>query len=59
MAEEKQYISRIKLTDGTTVDLKDAEARLQLESLLSDDGQVTINKQDIEDLLEQIQWGEF
>jgi ferredoxin len=36
MAEEKQYISRVKLTDGTTVELKDAEARLLLEMLFAD-----------------------
>ena len=36
MNEEKQYISRIKLVDGTTVDIKDQEARLTLDSLFSD-----------------------
>ena len=36
MDEEKQYISRIKLVDGTTVDIKDREARSTLESLFAD-----------------------
>lgn len=27
MADEKQYLSRIRLIDGTTVDVKDQEAR--------------------------------
>jgi hypothetical protein len=27
MADEKQYLSRIRLIDGTTVDIKDQEAR--------------------------------
>ena len=36
MDEEKQYISRIKLEDGTTVDIKDREARLLLDSLFTD-----------------------
>ena len=36
MADNKQYISRIKLTDGTTVDIKDQEARSILESLFAD-----------------------
>lgn len=35
MADEKQYISRVKLQDGTTADLKDKEARSLLESLFS------------------------
>lgn len=35
MDEEKQYISRIKLVDGTTVDIKDSEARLMLNSLFT------------------------
>ena len=59
MADEKQYLSRIRLTDGTTVDIKDQEARSKLESLLADDGQVTVNKNDIITLFEQLQWGEF
>jgi hypothetical protein len=59
MADEKQYLSRIKLTDGTTVDIKDREARSELEGLLADDGQVTVNKKDIAALFEQIQWGKF
>jgi hypothetical protein len=36
MAEEKQYISRIKLIDGTTAEIKDQEARLVLDSLFTD-----------------------
>ena len=36
MNEEKQYISRIKLADGTIVDIKDLEARDELDSLLTD-----------------------
>lgn len=36
MADEKKYISRIKLADGTTADIKDQEARLALESLFAD-----------------------
>lgn len=36
MAEEKQYISRVKLVDGTTVDIKDQEARQALDSLFAD-----------------------
>ena len=64
MADEKQYLSRIRLIDGTTVDIKDQEARSELESLFTDiqalsDGQVAVNKKDIMKLFEQIQWGEF
>lgn len=33
MADEKQYISRIKLADGSTAEIKDQEARLALENL--------------------------
>ena len=36
MADEKQYLSRVKLMDGTTVDIKDQEARLILDSLFID-----------------------
>lgn len=36
MATEKQYLSRIKLIDGTTVDIKDQEARTKIESLFTD-----------------------
>lgn len=36
MADEKQYLSRIRLIDGTTVDVKDQEARLVLDSLFTD-----------------------
>jgi len=36
VADEKQYISRVKLTDGTTVDIKDQEARSILDSLFTD-----------------------
>lgn len=36
MADEKQYLSRIKLIDGTTVDIKDQEARSTLDSLFTD-----------------------
>ena len=36
MAEEKQYISRIKLTDGTTAEVKDQEARIILDHLFTD-----------------------
>lgn len=64
MADKKQYLSRIRLTDGTTVDIKDQEARLELNSLFEDiqalsDGQVTVNKNDILSLFEQMSWGEF
>jgi hypothetical protein len=63
MADEKQYLSRIRLIDGTTVDIKDQEARTELERLVTNqaltDDQVVINKNDIIALFEQIQWGEF
>ena len=63
MADEKQYLSRIRLIDGTTVDIKDQEARTELENLATNqaltDDQVVINKNDIIDLFEQIQWGKF
>lgn len=59
MADEKQYLSRIRLTDGTTVDIKDQEARTQLSELLAEDGQITVNANDIAFLLNQITWGEF
>lgn len=36
MDEEKQYVSRIKLADGTTVEIKDQEARSTLDSLFTD-----------------------
>lgn len=36
MENEKQYVSRIKLGDGTTVDIKDLEARQELENLFVD-----------------------
>jgi hypothetical protein len=36
MGETKQYISRVKLVDGTTADIKDLEARLILNSLFTD-----------------------
>ena len=36
MADEKQYVSRVKLADGTTVELKDQEARTLLNSLFTD-----------------------
>lgn len=36
MNEEKQYISRVKLVDGTTVEIKDQEARSTLDSLFTD-----------------------
>ena len=36
MADEKQYLSRVRLTDGTTVDIKDQEARSLLDSLFVD-----------------------
>ena len=36
MNEEKQYISRVKLVDGTTANIKDQEARLTLDSLFTD-----------------------
>ena len=35
MADEKQYLSRVRLIDGTTVDIKDEEARLILDSLFN------------------------
>jgi hypothetical protein len=52
------------LTDGTTVDIKDQEARSELESLFEaiqdlSDGQVAVNKNDIMNLFEQIEWGKF
>ena len=36
MADEKSYISRIRLIDGTTVEVKDQEARSIIDSLFSD-----------------------
>lgn len=36
MADEKQYLSRVRLPDGTTVDIKDKEAMSILDSLFSD-----------------------
>ena len=36
MSEKKQYISRIKLADGTTAEVKDQEARIILDSLFTD-----------------------
>lgn len=36
MDDKKQYISRVKLADGTTADVKDSEARSILELLFSD-----------------------
>lgn len=36
MNEEKQYISRVKLVDGTTVEIKDQEARSSIDSLFTD-----------------------
>lgn len=36
MADEKQYVSRVRLVNGTTVDIKDQEARAILESLFVD-----------------------
>ena len=36
MADEKQYLSRVRLTDGTTVEVKDQEARSTLDSLFTD-----------------------
>ena len=36
MANEKQYLSRVRLIDGTTVDVKDQEARSILDSLFTD-----------------------
>ena len=36
MADEKQYLSRVRLTNGTTVDIKDQEARSILDSLFTD-----------------------
>ena len=36
MADEKQYISRVKLVNGTTVNVKDQEARSILDSLFTD-----------------------
>jgi hypothetical protein len=36
VADEKHYLSRVRLTDGTTVDIKDQEARSILDSLLID-----------------------
>lgn len=64
MADEKQYLSRIRLIDGTTVDIKDQEARIKLDDLSEyiqdlSGGQIADNKNDIIVLFEQIQWGEF
>jgi hypothetical protein len=36
MADEKRYLSRVRLMDGTTVDIKDQEARSTLDSLFTD-----------------------
>lgn len=36
MNEEKQYIARIKLADGTTAEVKDQEARLTLDKLFTE-----------------------
>ena len=36
MADEKQYLSRVRLIDGTTVLIKDQEARSILDSLFTD-----------------------
>lgn len=36
MSENKQYISKVKLADGTTADIKDQEARAEIKSLLED-----------------------
>jgi hypothetical protein len=36
VADEKHYLSRVRLTDGTTVDIKDQEARSILDSLFTD-----------------------
>ena len=36
MADEKQYVSRVRLVDGTTVNIKDQEARSILDSLFTD-----------------------
>lgn len=36
MADEKKYLSRVRLVDGTTVDIKDKEARDIIESLFID-----------------------
>jgi hypothetical protein len=36
MDEQKKYISRVKLVDGTTAEIKDQEARLTLDSLFTD-----------------------
>jgi hypothetical protein len=36
MADETQYLSRVRLIDGTTVNIKDREARSILDSLFTD-----------------------
>ena len=36
MADKKQYLSRVRLMDGTTVEIKDQEARSVLDSLFTD-----------------------
>ena len=36
MADEKKYVSRLQLVDGTTVSIKDQEARSILDSLFAD-----------------------
>ena len=35
--DEKQYVSSVKLVDGSVYNIKDAEARLILEHLFSDE----------------------
>jgi hypothetical protein len=35
MADEKQYISRIKLANGTTAEIKDQEARVAIENIFA------------------------
>ena len=34
--QQKKYISRVKLVDGTTAEIKDQEARLMVDSLFTD-----------------------
>jgi len=44
MANEKQCVSRIKLIDGTTVDIKDSEARSKLTNLVNDVQEISDNQ---------------
>lgn len=45
MAEEKKYLSRIQLTNGTTVEIKDQEAREALDNLVIEADQIKSNQE--------------